>query len=398
MAGGGGVESGRMSPSLFRLALLCTLLGGSVFGQEVKVRTVEKISMPTEADSNSPAFWRDGLLYWYNSHGQPRLSAGPGLAGPWITDAVGIAAVESCPHWMESVWPEDPGQNNNAVWAWYHAEPVGLFEDSTLTAPKIGAMMSLDGGWTFQDLGSVLESGDALDAGAQNGYFAGGHGDFTVIPDEDHQYFYFLFDNYGGAAATQGVVTARMAFADRFTPQGRVWKYYKGDWQEAGIGGKVTPIVPVKRAWQYKDPDAFWGPSVHWNTFLKCYVMLLNHAQGQPGWSQEGVYVSFCSDLSHPETWTQPVKILDKSQMSGWYFFYPQVMGLAPGETDRRVGQFARLFVGGISKWEIEFAPKSTAPTEPVGTEPTTPTDDDGGGGDTEASGAPESPAFAVER
>jgi hypothetical protein len=121
----------------------------------------------------------------------------------------------------------------------------------------------------------------------------------------------------------------------------------------------------VRRGWQKKDPDALWGPSIHWNTYLKCYVMLLNHAQGEPGWSQEGVYVSFCSDLSRPDTWTEPVRILDKSQFSGWYFFYPQVMGLEPGGTDTQAGQTARLYVGGISKWEIDFiAPE--APPEPT--------------------------------
>src|SRR6185295_7036286 len=158
--------------------------------------------------------------------------------------------------------------------------------------------------------------------------------------------FYFFFGNYGGPAESQGVGIARMKFQDRLSPTAKVWKYYDGEWLQTGIGGRVTPIFPVQRGWQLKDPDAFWGPSVHWNTHLNCFVMLLNHASGEPGWSQEGVYVSFCSDLSRPETWSKPAKILDKSQFSGWYFFYPQVMGLSATGTDTRAGQTARLYVG----------------------------------------------------
>ena len=94
--------------------------------------------------------------------------------------------------------------------------------------------------------------------------------------------------------------------------------------------------------------------------------MLLNHAEGEPGWSQEGVYISFCTDLDRPDTWTEPMRILDKSQFPGWYFFYPQVMGLEPGETDTQAGQTVRLFVGGVSKWELDFYRPQANVGEPV--------------------------------
>lgn len=316
--------------------------------------------MPTDVDSNSPAFWRDGRLFWYGSQGGPRLSEGPGPFGPWETRDIEWVDGESYPHWLESVHPEE----NGTLWGWYHGEPIGLVPGSTMTVPKIGAVVSFDGGNTLRDLGIVLESGDPIDPSAQNGYFAGGHGDFSVILDREHRYFYFLFDNYGGPTRTQGVCIARMAYEDRLNPDGKVWKYYDGNWQEAGRGGRVSPFFPVRKGWQAADPDAFWGPSVHWNTHLRCYVMVLNHAAGEPGWSQEGVYISFSTDLSRPELWTEPRKILDKSEFSGWYFFYPQVMGLEAGGTDRRAGQTARLYVGGVSKWEIDFIAPPSPPTD----------------------------------
>ena len=328
------------------------MAGSASIAQEARLRVVPQVTMPAEADSNSPAFWRENRLYWFGSHGQPWLNVGPDQFGPWEARDTDVLSPDPYPHWLEAVWAE----NADRLWGWYHCEPGGLFPDSTLTVPKIGAGVSYDGGRTLTDIGVVLESGDPPNTSAQNGYFAGGHGDCSVILNQEGTYFYFLFDNYGGPVAGQGVAIARMAFADRFSPRGNVWKYYKGGWTEAGLGGQVTPVFPVRRGWQLKDPDAFWGPSIHWNTYLKCYVMLLNHAQGEPGWCQEGVYISYCSDLARPETWTEPVRILDKSSFPGWYFFYPQVMGLEPGGSDTIAGQTARLYVGGISKWEIDFS------------------------------------------
>jgi hypothetical protein len=340
--------------TLFRnLLAVGGLVLSSVLGaQEAQVRAADLVTMPTEVDCNSPAFWRDGRLFWFGSHGRPWLSEGSSWLGPWNTGEISFPSLYAMPHWLESVNVDDEG----TVWGWYHCEPIGLVESSTLTAPKIGAVVSFDGGHTLSDLGNVLESGDPVDPTAQNGYFAGGHGDCSVILDQDKKFYYFLFDNYGGEAESQGVVVARMAYEDRFNPVGRVFKYYNGEWNEAGLGGRVTPIFPVRRAWGFKDPDAFWGPAVHWNTYLNCYVMLLNRAQGEPGWAQEGVYISYATDLGRPETWTTPVKLLDKSEFPAWYFFYPQVMGLEAGGTDTLAGQTARLFVGGISKWEIEFS------------------------------------------
>lgn len=349
-----------MGKWILQVTALLGILACPLSGQDAVVRPVQKVSMPIGVDSNSPAFWRDGKLFWFGSHGRPWLNEGTDQFGPWITHDVNVETTNAFPHWLESVHVDDSA----VLWGWYHGEPVGLLPDSTMTAPKIGAVVSFDGGRTLRDIGIVLESGDPLNPSAQNGYFAGGHGDFSVILDRTRTYFYFFFDNYGGAAETQGVCLARMAFEDRFNPEGKVWKYYNGAWQEAGRGGRVTPIMPVRKPWGASDPDAFWGPSVHWNTHLRCYVMLLNRASGEPGWSQEGVYISFATDLNRPESWSPPRKILDKSQFSGWYFFYPQVMGLEPGGTDRQAGKTARLYVNGISKWEIDFTAPPSAPLD----------------------------------
>ena len=47
--------------------------------------------------------------------------------------------------------------------------------------------------------------------------------------------------------------------------------------------------------------------------------------------------------------------------------YYPQVVGIDEGGTDTLAGGTARLFIKGISKWEIVFLTADEAPVEPPG-------------------------------
>lgn len=249
------------------------------------------------------------------------------------------------PYWIESAFLD----NDGALFVWYHHEVVGICGDLALTTPKIGAAISYDGGRTLRDLGIVLEAGEAPRCDAENGYFAGGHGDFSVVYDGPGGYFYFYFSNYSGSAAEQGVAVARLAYDARHAPSGMAEKYYRGSWSQPGRGGKVTPLLPVTVAWERADTDAFWGPSVHWNYHLGTYVMLLNRACCAPGWPQEGVYISFNSDARDPSRWTQPEQVLPRGD------WYPTVLGSEPFETDSVAGRTARLFLRDYSEWELVF-------------------------------------------
>lgn len=313
--------------------------------------------MPGQVDSNSPAFWYEGEFRLLNSTGNgPVLSRGADQFHFFDASPVTVTVPQPWPTWIEAVWV-DP---NGAIFAWYHQEQENVCGAQRPSQPRIGAALSYDGGQSFFDLGIILSSGDGIDCSSQNGYFAGGHGDFTVVPDREGQYFYFFFGNYGGALPTQGVAVARMAFADRFHPAGAVWKYYNGEWREPGVGGRTTPIFPATVSWQDFNTDAFWGPSVHWNTHLERWVMLLNRSCCTTGFPQEGIYLSFGAALSDPVSWSPPVKILDNT---GWY---PQILGAGEGETDSVAGRQARLYVYGISWWEIFFLHDDEPDPEPV--------------------------------
>lgn len=276
------------------------------------------------------------------------INEAPSWGGPWTSQRVDVSLHRHFRVWVEAAWVDTDG----TVFGWYHHEPSGICPGDKLTTPKIGAVVSYDGGRTIIDLGIVLESGEAPNCSAKNGFFAGGHGDFSVILDRDGEYFYFLFTNYGGGQEEQGIVIARMAFEDRHHPVGSVRKYYQGEWDEPGIGGRMTPIYAVGQAWEAEDADSFWGPAIHWNTQLQQYVMVMNRSCCSPNWPMEGVYIAYSMDLSNPATWGRANKILDGREAGG---YYPQVVGMSPGETDSLVGAKARLFVQGVSRWEISF-------------------------------------------
>lgn len=313
------------------------------------------VYFPGPVDSNSPAIWVGEDLVVFNSASFPMRSAGPSLDSfGELLDVECVKCDRPGGWWLEAVWKEP---ETGTLFGWYHLEPA---EFECLTAPSIGTVVSHDGGVTWQDRGAVLENGYPIDCNYQNGYFVGGNGDFSVVLDQQRQFFYFLFSNYGGPIEEQGIGIARSRFDDRGQP-GAVVKYYQGSWSEPGIGGRVTPLLSTATGWEGPIVDAFWGPSIHWNAYLEKYVALLNRTAGTD-WMQEGVYLTISDDLL---SWSEPQKILDS------YSWYPQVMGLDPGGSDAYAGKMARLYIGGVSAYILEFSkPAELAPSSGVSLAP----------------------------
>ena len=301
--------------------------------------------MPAEVDSNSPAFWKDGEFHLLNSTGAgPVRSSGNDQFNLGAPTRVPFRTIATWPAWIEAVWVDPSG----VIFGWYHQEDWGVCPGTRLSSPSIGAAVSFDGGASFQDMGIMLTSGGANDCRAANGYFAGGVGDFSVVLGRD-RYFYFLFSNYAGPVNEQGVAVARLPYQDRWWPAVGIRKYYRGDWTQPGLRGRVTPIFPAKVSWQSWNTDSFWGPSVHWNTYLQRYVMLLNRSCCAPGWPQESIYIRYSADLRNPESWSAPEVLLNDT---GWY---PQVLGYGNRGTDREAGRVARLYISGHSYRDIVF-------------------------------------------
>jgi hypothetical protein len=314
-----------------------------------------------ETDCNSPAHWDGGTLYIFNSAGHPWRSAGIDifhLGQSYLS--VKFNNEVNGGRWFECTWKDEDG----TLYGWYHHEPGDVCPETRpakhVTAPKIGAARSKDNGETWEDLGIILESPPGSNrCDTPNKYFAGGNGDFSAMLDGEKKHLYFFISTYT-ALEEQGVSVARMEYAHRDQPVGKVWKWHEGSWTEPGLGGHITPIFPAKVDWHRKDTDAFWGPSIHRNTHLETYVILLNRARDSD-WTQEGVYVTFNRDLSDPGGWSSPRKILDREEvfpkMKDKSLWYPQVIGLdaARRETDKLAGRRARLFLHGESLWEAFF-------------------------------------------
>lgn len=340
---------------------------GALNAQVAYLQSAPRVQLPTHIDGNSPSFWDENGFNLFSSTGNPEMiSVGANQFGPWNSSNVDVSRQLHVPLWVEAAWRDEDG----VIFGWYHHEPdqASICGNKGLTAPKIGAVVSYDGGRTIEDLGIVLESGDAVNCNAKNGFFAGGHGDFSVVLDREGKYFYFFFTNYGGRTEEQGVVTARLAFEDRYHPAGAVQKFYQGEWNEPGIGGHMTPVFRANRDWSREDTDSFWGPSVHWNTHLETYVVLLNRACCKPEWPQDGIHISFNADLANPSYWRTPVMLLTGSLIGFRPGFYPQVIGLEENGTDTLAGERARFYVHGISNWEIVFVKD-----QPIDPEPPTP-------------------------
>lgn len=312
------------------------------------------LSFPSAADCNSPCWWAEDGLHLLTSTGHPVHSSGADLEHLARQGEITYTAWRDGGRWIEAVHPE----GNGVLLGWYHNEPAHYIpaeyqvgRQFPMTAPFIGAAISYDNGWTWDDLGLVLAGApDTLELAGRNFWFAGGNGDFSVILDRTGEFFYFLFGCYYRDPSQQGIALARLHTRERFSPVGKVHKYYAGGWNEPGLNGRVTPVVPVNASWYSPQPDAFWGPSVHWNDTLQQYAILMNRAI-DPTWKQEAIYLSLAADLAQPASWSAPARLLETK---GWY---PQVIGCGAGMngTDREAGEVARLFVHGNSAHWMRF-------------------------------------------
>lgn len=335
----------------------------------VAVRPAAKLEYSTTVDCNSPSFWDGDVYYVFNSHEAPYRARGQDLFHLEKLENCTFDSTVNGGRWIEAVIKVP----NGPLYGWYHFEPKGLCPGKGLTAAEIGAARSEDNGLTWKDLGIVLAPAkDSLRCKSKNGTVAGGHGDYCVVLDREEQNLYIYYSNYSAPLAEQGVNVARMAWRDRDAPVGKVKKWYRGEYQEPGLGGRMSPLLPGKVDYIEHDPDSFWGPSIHWNTYLDCYVMLLNHGQGH-NYRQEGIYICYNRDPARPDHWTTPKKILEgtpyeehvgrghsrelsakeKIYIRKWY---PAVQGLPEIHgTDKLAGQTARLFLNASSEYEIEF-------------------------------------------
>ncbi|MBL7854780.1 MAG: hypothetical protein JNL17_10295 [Cyclobacteriaceae bacterium] len=295
--------------------------------------------------------------------------------------------------WFETMYQDKNDPTGRTLYGIYHNEnypqtlpydsatgvgyknenwPEGLRgPESAAAVCRIGIMKSTDGGKSWENKGIFIEDLQAnmiLKPDNVSLTFAGGVGDPSAVASGDSLYLFFGEYSYPEPYASdryteetewsgQCISVARIALRDLDQPEGKARR-----WDGRGFNtahnqiGKPIPALqipreagggPASRAGQYH-----WGPSVSWNYYLNCWVMLMGKVE-EPKWKGSSIYISFNrnKDLGvgdHAVQWSKPQLLLTKP---GRVLWYPSLQpmntpeDIANKNTCLHLGQRARLFV-----------------------------------------------------
>ncbi|MFN8357820.1 MAG: hypothetical protein U0Y10_25395 [Spirosomataceae bacterium] len=307
--------------------------------------------------------------------------------------------------WFETVYQDAKDASGRTLYAVYHNEnyPATYPYDSItgqgyqnirwpqgLTGPtspaavcRIGIMKSTDGGKSWQNKGIFIEDLNPrliLKPHNTSNTFAGGVGDPSAVASGDYLYLFYGEYGYPGIYQTntynpqlewsgQCISIARIALSDLDSPQGKA-KRWDGTGFNAPFNGVGKPVASLQipqaeGGGPASSPSGgfHWGPSVSWNTYLNCWVMLMGKVVG-PSWKGSQVYISFnkhadFSDPAFTQDWTKPQLLFEKP---GYILWYPSLQPLSTPEdiqqkhTCLRLGKRARFFVKRIKPGDDEYA------------------------------------------
>jgi hypothetical protein len=306
--------------------------------------------------------------------------------------------------WFETIYQDTTDISGKTLFAVYHNEnyPATLPYDSLtglgyidknwpqgITGPKspaavcrIGIMKSTDGGLRWENRGIFIEDKQPrmiLKPHNTSKTFAGGVGDPSAVVSG--QYLYLFYGEYGYPGVYQGnaydpekewlgqcISIARIKVSDLDHPEGKArrWDGHAFTVPHDGVGASVDSLRVAKseNGGPASSPESsfHWGPSVSWNTFLQCWVMLMARAEG-PSWAGDKIYISFnpykdLGDGNHSQAWTKPKLLLEKK---GFFLWYPSLQPLNSADdisgqnTCLRLGKRARLFVKNIKPEKSDY-------------------------------------------
>lgn len=295
--------------------------------------------------------------------------------------------------WFETLYKDLKDKTDQTLYALYHNEnypstlpfdsvtgegykdvnwPQGLKGAETKTAVcRIGIMKSVDGGKSWANKGIIIQDLQPrliLRPHNTSINFAGGVGDPSAVANGDYLYVFFGEYGYPGnynpssydtASEWKGqcVSIARIPLADLDSPEGKLkrWSGSAFNVPADGIGAPVRSLqIPlVNGGGPTSSPTSkyFWGPSVSWNTYLNCWVMLIAKAEG-PSWKGSSIYISFnknrdLGQSKNSQDWSTPKLLLNKP---GHIIWYPSLQPINDELnrknkfTSLKLGQRARLF------------------------------------------------------
>jgi hypothetical protein len=306
--------------------------------------------------------------------------------------------------WFETIYQDQKDSTGRTLYAVYHNEnypstlpwdeksgqgyknekwPRGLKGPSSPAAVcRIGIMKSIDGGRRWENKGLFIEDHQSrliLKPYNTSCTFAGGVGDPSAVASGDFLYLFYGEYGYPGIYNEQSwnqdtewsgqcISVARIRLSDLDHPEGKAARW-DGKGFNAGYTGIGAPIaslqIPrIEGGGPASGPAGgfHWGPSVSWNTYLDCWVMLMAKVTGS-SWAGSSIYISFnkYKDLGiadHSQQWTKPKLLLDKP---GYFLWYPSLQPLNTPDavnnksTCLRLGKQARLFIKNIRPEKSEY-------------------------------------------
>ena len=296
--------------------------------------------------------------------------------------------------WFETVYQSQEDKTGKTLYAVYHNEnypetlpydpktgegyidtlwPEGLTGPQSVAAVcRIGIMKSTNGGHSWENKGLFIEDLQPrmiLKPHNNSLTFAGGVGDPSAVASGEYLYLFYGEYGYPGVydannydtvleASGQCISIARIKIKDLDNPQGKAQRW-DGKAFAAAYNDIGKPIASLQIPKEDKGGAAsraggnfHWGPSVSWNEYLNCWVMMMGRVEGQK-WVGDKIYISFNKnkDLgagNNSQQWTKPELVLQKP---GHILWYPSLQPMNNEEdikakrTCLRLGKKARLFV-----------------------------------------------------
>ena len=306
--------------------------------------------------------------------------------------------------WFETVYQDARDKTGKTLYAVYHNEnypetlpydsltgagyidrqwPQGLKGPTSKGAVcRIGIMKSTNGGHSWEDRGIFLEDlmpRMILKPHNRSNTFPGGVGDPSAVAKGEYLYLFYGEYGYPGTYDSltydpaqehsgQCISVARIALSDLDQPTGKAKRWDGSGFTVAydGIGKPISSLqIPLKEGGgPASSPGGgfYWGPSVSWNTYLNCWVMLMGKVTG-PSWAGNSVHISFNpnKDLGigeNSQAWTKPRLLF---QREGVFLWYPSLQPMNTAEdiaqknTSLKLGQRARLFIKNIPQQPNEY-------------------------------------------
>lgn len=295
--------------------------------------------------------------------------------------------------WFETVYQDTTDTTGKTLFGIYHNEnypetlpyddatgigykninwPQGLRgPESAAAVCRIGVMKSLDGGKSWNNRGIFIEDLQPrmiLLPHNKSKTFAGGVGDPSAVASCDYLYLFYGEYSYPVAYDSttynedtewsgQCISVARIKLNDLNHPEGKASRWNGNGFSAAdNAAGSPIPSLQIPRAegggaasikGQYH-----WGPSVSWNYYLNCWVMLMGKVEDY-SWRGSSIYISFNGnrDLGTGDNaiqWSKPQLLLTKP---GRVLWYPALQPMNTPEdvanknTCLKLGKKARLFV-----------------------------------------------------